>query len=259
MTRWQQILSGLLVLQLVVTAVVFWPKNSNQSPGGALFPGLDPADVVTITLENGDGAQLALARQDNGWVMPEADDYPAQADRIEPVLAKIAGLKATRLVAQTKASHGRLKVSDTDFEGRVILEKADGQTITFFVGSSPNFRSVHIRRAGIDDTYLVDNFTRQDFSADLINWIDTTYFQVDRSTVTGLTLENKNGVFELQKDSEGAWSLVDLAEGELFSASTINTIMARLSNMRMARPLGTTALPEYGLDNPQATVTVFTT
>ncbi len=259
MTRWQQILSGLLVLQLAATAVVYWPKNNAESVGGPLFPELDPADVVSITLENGEGSQLLLARQDGGWVLPEAGGFPAQADRIEPVLAKIAELQTTRLVAQTAASHGRLKVADDDFEGRVRLELADGRTQTFFVGASPNFRSVHLRRAGVDDTYLVDNLTRQEFSADLANWIDTLYFQVDRDSVAALTLENGNGRFELQKDAEGNWTLAGLEEGELFNEAPLNSILARLSNMRLARPLGTEAKPEYGLDNPQATVTVVTT
>ena len=49
MNRRNQILTGVLVLQLIVLAVVFWPRGSKVQAGQALFPGVQ-ADQIVATL-----------------------------------------------------------------------------------------------------------------------------------------------------------------------------------------------------------------
>lgn len=258
MTRLQRILSGLLVVQVALVAAVFWPRTAVNAAGAALFPDLKSEDVVRFLVEDSDGNQIELARQGDGWVLASADDYPADASRIDPLLEKIVGIKTNRLVAQTEASHKRLKVADDAFESRVQLVLDDGSTRTFFLGSSPNIHSVHIRRAGLDETYLTSDIKGRKISAQVHNWIDTLYISVPRDEVTAMTLENGSGTFALTKDADGNWSLAGMSEEEEIAISRVNTLLSRIGTMRLAKPLGKEMKPEYGLDNPQAKLSVFT-
>src|SRR5512137_2324886 len=99
MTKRNWILVGVLAAQIVLMAVVFWPRaRAAGRPGQALFPGLQTDQIVKMTVTGADGKSVTLAKNGDAWVVPAADDYPVQADKVPPLLTKVAGLKADRAV-----------------------------------------------------------------------------------------------------------------------------------------------------------------
>lgn len=258
MTKLQRILAIILVVQIVLTAVVFWPRTPVQAESGPLFPGLETADIIKLTLADNNDNQVTLLRQGDGWVLADSGDYPANGSRIEPVLDKITALQTGRLVTQNATSHKRLQVAGDDFMRRVEMELQDGSVQTLYVGSSASAGATHVRRAGQDETYLAADLASWELGATAQNWIDAGYVSLNREEVTRLVLENSSGSFQFDKQPDDTWTMVGLAEGETLNVANFNAILNQAVGLRLAAPLGLEEKVEYGLDEPAATLSITT-
>lgn len=256
MTRTQRILSALLALQVVLAAVVFWPKRSDAAGGGPLFGDVAIADIAAVTIEGGDGDSTQLIRQGDGWVLADSGDYPADDDKITPVLAKIIAIQTNRLVARSNDSHQRLGVAADAFTRRVQLELNDGAVQTLLIGSAPSPSGTHVRRGDQNETYLSGEIASWEVNAAPSNWIDASYTSLNQQEIVSVKLESGSGTVQFEKDADDSWTMIGLADGELVDQSQVTALLSRVSNMRMTTPLGVTAESAYGLDDPQATVTV---
>jgi hypothetical protein len=265
MSRSNQILAGILILQLIVVGAVFWPRAATSGAGESLLSGVEADRIVGITITDAAGTTLRLAKQAEGWVLSEADDYPCQDDKVPPLLTKLVELRTDRLVAQTGSSHARLKVATDDFERRLDLELADGGQQRLFVGSSPSFGASHVRLEGQDAVYLTSGLSAADVATSPTSWVDRTYFQVPQEQAVALTLENANGRFEFRRvagegDTEtgGTWLMTDVTSDETLDQAAIQGVVNRATSVPMARPLGKTEEAAYGMDMPSALITLRT-
>lgn len=257
MTRLQQILSVTLAGQLILAVILFWPRGTTEA-GAPLLPGLDPAEVATVIVEDTNFNRVDLARDGGGWILTSGGDYPANSETVESLLEKIVAIDTSRLATRTDESHDRLQVADDNYVVRVRLGFSDDSTRTLYVGSSPNPRSTHVRLAGQSETFVTGELSRSDLQTTAGGWIDTTYITLNRDDIIALTVENDQGTFELEKVGEEEWTLLGLSEDEPFDDTQLNTMLSRISNMRLSEPLGTELEEGYGLADPQATVTVTT-
>ena len=253
MNRRNLFLSGVLVLQLVVVAVVFWPRQV-ASGGQSLFPGVEAGQVVRLTIADGQGKSIELARQGSGWVLPRADDYPVLEDKVPPLLDKILALTADRLVAQTPGSHERLKVAAGEYERMVELELDGGRIRRLYVGTAPTFRATHVRADGQDEVYLTSDLSAQDLGVEATAWVDRTYLDVPLDEIVAATLENANGRFELTKVGD-EWTLAGLGAEETLDMGAVQSLVSGARLVSLLEPLGIEARLSYGLDDPQAVVT----
>ena len=257
MKRTQQILLGVLALQIILSEVVFWPREVALVSGEPLFPDLVAEDIVALTVEDNTGEQIVLRKVAGAWVMPEAGDYPAQEASITPVLEKLAALSAGSVVARTAASHTQLEVSDDTFQRRVELETATGETYTVYLGSAPRYTATHFRIEGEPETYLTSDVSVWDVNVAVSGWADTSYVSIDLATVTDVTLENANGTFILVKDEDN-WTLADLQAGEAIEPTQTSAVVRAATSLSLMAPLGTSADPAYGMDSPGAVAIVTT-
>ena len=257
MSRTNQILAVVLAVQIVLVAVAFWPRPASVAGGESLFAGLEAEQIAQLTISDATGKQIKLAKGLGDWVLPEAGDYPCLESKVPEFLEKIVALRTNRLVTQTPASHKRLKVADDAFERRVELELADGTTHRLYLGTSPSYGAIHVRAAGQDEVYLA-SLSASDAGIFASNWVDTLYFSATQDQIVALTLENNNGRFEFEKDEAGTWTMKDLAADEKLNENNVTGLASRVSSLRMLRPLGKTEQGEYGLQEPNAVVTVQT-
>ncbi len=263
MSRRNQILVGVLVVQLLLAVVVFWPRGSKAGGGEAMLADLD--QVIEITVQDNAGHSIVLTKLNGAWVLPEIDDYPVPADKVSALLEKLEAFTTSRLVTKTASSHRRLKVADDAFERRVRLKRQDGVVSTFYLGSSPNYGVIHIRLDKQNQVYMVSDLSLTDVGAQAAGWVDAVYLSIEREQVVELTLENANGEFVFTRSenaSAGAddriWSMAGLGEGETLSQNSVTALLNRVSTLRMIAPVGKQELPKYGLQYPRALVTVKT-
>jgi len=257
MTRLNQVLAGLLAAQLILIAVLFWPRPAGGEVGEPLFPGMEADDVVALTVTGSDGQSVKLARTEGRWVLPEAGDYPVLEENVTSLLQAVVGLEAERRVTQTSGSHARLQVADDEFNRRVEIELADGIRHVLFLGSSPSYGALHVRAGGQDDVYLTSALTAEDAGVDATAWVEPIYFSVPAQEVVSLTLENANGTFRFTKEGE-EWAMDGLAGEESFDASRFQTVLSRVTSISLLAPLGREELAEYGMDAPAAVVSIET-
>jgi hypothetical protein len=275
MKRHNQILAGILVIQIILSVAVFWPKSAATGASEPLFPDLKAGDIVALTITEADGKSIALQQvAGNGstepssraqaeglakvWVLPEVDDYPAKADKITPLLDKIVGLTTSRLVTRTDASHKRLQVAPDDFVRRIDFETAGGTKHTLYLGSSPAYSATHFRVDGQSETYLTNEFSTWEVKADAASWVDTAYLSVPKDDITKMTLENINGTFTFTKGDEGKWTMAGLAADETLDEAKVTSLIQRAASVNMVRPLGNEDQAAYGMDEPRAVVTLET-
>jgi hypothetical protein len=259
MKRHHLILAGILVVQIALSAVVFWPKAAASAEREAIFPDLEAGDIVALTITDADGNAVALRQAGEDWVLPDADDYSAEASKITPLREKIAGLTTGRLVTRTDASHKRLQVHTSEFVRRIDFETADGATHTLYLGSSPSYGTIHFRVDGQSEVYLASDITTYDTNATVGSWINTTYLSITQDDVTAMTLENGNGTFTFARDGEGTWTMEGLTADETLNEAQVNAVLRRGAFVTMVEPLGKTEQSTYGLDEPSAVVTLETT
>jgi len=257
MNRRNQVLSLVLAIQSVLTAVIFWPRSTaSGAAAGPLLENFNAGQVVSLTIADMDGNRVSLTKGTQGWVLSEADDYPADGQKISELLNKIEGVRTNRPVTRTESSHQRLKVDEKDFVRLVEVQLADGTTHRVYVGSSPRSNATHVRADNHPETYLTADLASYEVNASASGWIDTQYYTLPQTTTVVLTLKNQNGEFEFERGEEDQWVMKGLAEGENFSQSAFTTLLNQAIAVRMVEPIGRKEEARFGLDQPQAEVTL---
>ncbi len=256
MSRRNLILTIALIAQVMLILLIPTLRAPGSSAGaGPLLGQTQSGDISRIAIQDKDGKRVELARQGESWTLPQYDDFPADSGRVTPFVDKLAGVRTSRLIARTPASHERLQVGANNYVRRIELTLASRGRQTLLMGTSAGGSATHVRLDGSDEVYLADGLSSFDAGVEASNWINTTYLQVAQDQVNTLTLSNANGTFEFEKDAAGAWTMKGLNAGETLDAGKVTDLLSRLSFVSMTRPLGKTAKPEYGLDAPAATIT----
>jgi len=255
MTRIIRLLALLLGAQLLLAFGLSF-TGPDLSPANMDQPllALDAAKVDRIVIEGPDQAKVVLARQGDGWVLPESGDFPADAGRVEQFLRRLAALKPGQPVATSKEALARFRVNDDTFERRIALGSGGKETATLYLGSSPARRLIHARLAGRDAVYGVEFFALEaPASGDL--WQDKGVLRMPPEKITaveagGLKLER---AVQAAKDGQpgSGWKAEGLAEGETLSAQAADKLALLLADLRIGGVLGTEAQPQYGLDQPE--------
>jgi len=256
--RHHQILAGILIVQLILSVIVFWPKPSTAGQRELVFADLASGDVTSLTVEDADGNVVKLEKATGEWVLSEAGDYPANEDDVNSFLESLLALSTGRLVTSSDISHRRLRVSPDEFARRITFEASDGGEHTVYLGSSPQYGSVHFRLDGESETYLTSELSTFDANATASAWIDPTYQSVVQEDVDRITLENTNGTFVFEREGEDGWTMTDLGIDQTLDQAQVATVLRQAGSLRMKRPLGTEERPSYGLDNPSAVLALET-
>jgi hypothetical protein len=254
MNRSNWLLTGLALVQLALMAVVFGLAGRPATlASGPLLSDFTTDSVSAVTLTNDAGTTLRLEKKADAWVLPEAEDFPAKGDAVESLLGRLAGLQSQGLIAHTASSYPRLSVADDSFLAKVDLEGGD-KTTTLYVGSSPRGGVSHVRVSGAAEVYL-SGISSSDVRAESSAWIDTSYLSLNPDEVVAVRLQNTQGSFNFEK-VDGTWTMQGLDNEQTFDAENFDALVRQVSTLRMEKPLGKENKPEYGLDTPQATLTL---
>lgn len=259
MNRRNQILGVLLVAQIVIGILVFWPRTAITSAEvGPLFEDFDAEKLVSLNIADSDGNRVVLEKSSEGWVLPEAGDYPVSGETVSSLLEKIGKLKTDRQVTRTESSHKRLKVAEDEFVRLVELNFAGGETHTLYIGSSPQSGATHVRADDDPVTYLAADLPSYEVSASATRWIDTQYYTIPQTATVSLTLENENGEFEFERSGDDTWIMQGLTQGEELNAPVLNALLGQVTSLRLVEPIGKEEEEWFELDQAQAVVTLET-
>ena len=259
MKRYNQILIGILIIQLILSIAVFWPKKSTAVEGELLFPDVEADNIVALTVSDADGNNIYLEKSASDWILPDAGNYPASPNKINPMLKKLIELTTDRLVTRTDTSHKQLQVAVDEFVRRIDFEVEDGTKHTIYLGSSPRYGAVHFRVDGQEEAYLTSDITTFEIKATADSWVDTAYLSIPQAEIVGMTLENSAGAFVFTHEGDGGdWTMEGLAMDETLNQTQVANIVQQASSVNLTTPLGQEEQADYRLDEPNAVVTLET-
>jgi len=268
-----RILSIVLVAQLLLAVgmSLTGPNLAAAHPNTPLFTLGDKA-VDHLTIEGLEGAHVVLAKQGQGWVLPDNGGYPADRTQVDTLLSRLEGLQRGLPVATTPGALKRFKVSDDSFERRVLLAHGDDTLATLYLGSSPGMHHVHARTGKDDAVYDVD-FAVYEAPDKVEDWENKAILQFPQDSletidVAGLTLHRApaaavdkgtdksaaNG--KARPASTASWQVEAAGQGEVVNPAGAQDLAGKLARLRIGAVLGAEAKPEYGLDKPALTLSV---
>lgn len=259
MKRHIQILTILLIVQIGLTAIAFWPRSGDTAETKEpLLTDITSEDIQQIEIEDSDGDTITLARSEDGWLLPEVDDFPALTAKVDTLITGLLEITSDRMITRTESSHRQLKVAADAFERKIVLSSGEASLGTLYIGSSPSFGSAHVRLEGEAKTYLTGSIAAHQANADAASWVDTVYQSVMQEEIRAIRLKNANGEWDFEKDEEGTWNLAGLAEGEELNASTMSSLESRAVSINLSEPLGLETSAAYGLAEPLAILVIET-
>lgn len=156
MNKLTYILSGLLLVQLIVSEALYWNHQQETHEELNVQQALLFADVRAldkIQIQEGD-KHLTLQKNDQGWVLAETQ-LPVDKAKIDGLLAKLETLNGGWPVTSTASSHERFEVAEKRYQRHVMFSQGGNIKADFYLGSSPGFRKVHLRKLDNDAVYAV--------------------------------------------------------------------------------------------------------
>ncbi len=259
MSRTQLYLGGLLVLQ-VALILIFRSPFAGASAGlepRPLLPALDTATPSVIEILGEDEGSIKLVRSGEEWTVESLDGFPASASKVEELLDNLRDLRVRRPVVSSGRHHDTFKVAEDEHVGRLRLWAAATAEpdADLFLGSSPNFRTIHVRRADEAAVYEVSGLSSYDLQPDPSGWIERELVEIDETRVVGLTLTNASGSFELHKQ-DGIWQL--RADGDdsrpTLDQGQVDAFVRTAASLRLDDAIGALDRSAHGFTTPAATL-----
>lgn len=247
MTTVNKALIGLLALQIVVLLGMGLGGGSDRlalAEAVDLLPGLEASKVTTLKIfgPSKDGAgqeQVELVRKGDGWVIGGADDFPAKKAEVERLVDTLAALRSRNEVLSGATYHEKLEVAAEAYRRKVVVASGS-ESQTLFVGSSPSFKNVHVRRDGNDTVYQVADLSESDAGARAWSWVDRTYVKIPKEELWSVTVENEHGKIQLDRDpASNAWAALGVKKA--LDTSVVDGLVADVRDIGLETPVGKSA------------------
>ena len=193
-------LAGLLLIQIAVIAGMLWDKQqlSEKNQTHNLIS-IEHNQVDQLVIADADKNTVTLIKSAGNWQLPALDNLPADESKLENLLLKLQALKAGWPAATTSPSQQRFEVSEDKFQRRMQLFQNKTQVDELYVGTSPGFRKVHVRKATDNEIYAVALNTF-DLPAKASDWLDKALL-----SISGIENIKASG-YQLSK-KENKWTL----------------------------------------------------
>lgn len=218
-------LTALLGVQLVVTGWAWRERMAVpvNATGSVLIAA--KADAVSdIELDDGK-RRVLLKRGGDGWVLPQAHEFPAGAFQVSRLLDAVLNLHPGLPVADSENAARRFQVAGDDFSRRLILRQGGQVLATLYVGDAAGPRRVYGRLGGQTAVYplLLDRYA---LATDVNVWTDKTWLHHALGDINGIHLPG----IDLVRHGDG-WRLADQTPDEQLDTDKVNDLVGRIANL----------------------------
>jgi hypothetical protein len=259
MNKTQKILLGVLITQLLLVALVFWPKEKTVENRDPVFGDRTAEEVTQFSIADSNGNEVTVLKDGENWILPDPEGYPVDSAKVDTMLKSLFNVQYGRFVAENKSSHDRLEVGTEKFNRRILLTFRSGESQTIYVGSTPTTASTNFRMEGDDNVYLSDQLNSNSYGSTKVSWINTALVRVTADTVNAMQLTNANGTYNFSKTEDNTWTIDGLQEGEDANSQAITTLVNRATGLTITEPLGKTKEADFGFSTPTATMVLSVT
>lgn len=236
---------ALLLLQTGLVVLTHWqrPAADAQSGKGPLVK-LAVAEVDELLLEDGEGHNLVLKKEQENWLLPDAGSFPADSERVQGLIDRLVATQRGWPEATTAEAATRFKVAADRFERKLSLRKAGNTLATVFFGGSPGLRKTYLRVDGDPEIQTI-GIAQHELEVKIDNWIDTHALRLKPEQVARIELPD----LVLERTQDGLQP-VGLSPEEEVVKDRRDALVKRLTGLSIAAILGAESRPEYGLEHP---------
>ena len=233
------------------------PENA-ATLGKPLLAELKAADIAAVRIVQ-PKAGLTLKRKDDGWVIAERRDFPADVTKVREFVVKLVELKIGQSEPIGDKDRARLaldasgtKVEFVDAAGKTLAGVVVGKKYFKREVENPD-KAIGDGRfvalpAQADTVYIVSDPLTQ-ASTKSADWIERSSFQVEKVKTLEVRKPGGDG-WRIERAADNAdWKLAGLKPGEKLDTGRCNAASYSLSLLELADVAPEDA-KETGLDNP---------
>ena len=240
------------VAQLLLIAASW--QGSEQLQGQAdtsTLLSFNKAEVDQIHIYGDDG-EVVLEKKEGKWLT--SPSFPANQDRVDTLLDKLAGLEYGLPVATSSSALTRFKVAADQFERLVRLQKGDQVIAELYLGAGAGARQSYGRSGDQQAVYPVA-MGSYEAPCKVEDWQDRDILQLEKDSITAIELDGLTVTrnTEAQDDESRKWVVESGTDGKILDQHSVEESVKTVASLRFAQVLGRENKPEYGLDAPLLT------
>ncbi len=233
---------SLLAIAVMATLLMFLqPRGETGDNSPVLFfpdlkQNIDKLERIEIRHAS---TSFQIKKQNDRWVVPERDNYPADLAKLSTLVQKLGGVKSVEKKTTRPENYARLNVADPsaqDSNALLVSGSAGDYSFSVLVGKSATGRSGRfVRRPEDDQVWLIDKDIDIDVSP--AAWLEPIILDIDSGRINRVEQFDSSGVqqFQLVRQEEGSdFDLVNMPDGRALKYPSITNDLPRtLSSLRL--------------------------
>ncbi|MCS5567022.1 MAG: DUF4340 domain-containing protein [Pseudomonadales bacterium] len=218
----RSVLITILVVQLILVAVVWGLRLNEEEFEPEVLLSFEPGVIQKVEISaSDDERRVTLVRNADDWRFESG--IPADGDKVEQFLSKLANTNSGWPVAEQDSTAERFEVTKENHQRHIVLSDADNVLGGLYLGTSPGYQKVHARAALGGAVYSI-KFSAYEAGMDTSSWLDRSILQ-PVGEVRELALE---GVFTLSKDDDKRW---ESDQNRALDQDAVQTFINRFRNL----------------------------
>jgi hypothetical protein len=246
MNRYLKILGILMLLQIIVTAVVYLPKSSTTQSTAALLS-IDPSSITSIQLSDMQNNSLVLSRSGGAWIVNQANTTaPANSDQINTLIESITRLPTGQTISISSESLQRFAVANDDYQWKIVLnpQANNASQDTVYFGAAAGLNKRYARR-GVDSEVFTLAFPAADKAINPRDWIKRDLLSLPSMRFISIVSTD----YQLL-NTNNRWQLVGQSAAEIVDQETVALFTTRLNSLRVEGFASGNVLAELNATKP---------
>lgn len=230
-------------------ALLYQRQQASERPqnmavlGKPLFKDLRAADIAVIKIAE-PKSTLTLQRKEEGWVVRERQDFPADVAKVREFVLNVLELKVGQSTPIGDKDRARLNLDDSGT--RVEFDAQDGKPLGKLIVGKKYFRREvdNPDKAPADGRFvavpdeagnaLIVSDPLGQASTKSAGWIDHTSFQVEKVKTLEVRTPDGSG-WKIEREADNAdWKLAGAKAGEKLDVGKANSASYSLSLLELA-------------------------
>jgi hypothetical protein len=253
----------LLVLALGIGAYAYFVESKRDvsdvdTPKPTKVWTLDSSKVEEIQIHAAGGGTTTLKKNGTIWQIVAPETAEADQDLVGSMISTLSSLDYTKSVDDNPTS---VKQFDLDPPRATVGVRLTGETAVHRLQlgtKSLTGADVYARVEGQPKVFLLSSSTDDAVDRSTFDLRDKTVLKFDHDKVDALAIEPVGGPATSLSKKGDEWQVTSAMAGRADS-NAVDTLVSKLAQAKMksiAAEDGTKDLKKYGLDKPQASVTV---
>lgn len=189
----------LAVLAVALVVAWYWIGQTQRSPEVAQMPAwlpeLQAVQVSAIDVQRAGQPKVRLERREQGWVVPDKADYPADQAAVAALLNALVEARRVEPRTANPELHGRLGLAEQGESEqqavRLTLEQTEQPPLVLLIGKPGQHDGQLVRQVGDPQSWLISR--RIELPATELQWLDRRITAVPFSAVRELDLQHATG------------------------------------------------------------------